>query len=678
MNPNLFHLIELLEEDKEFSFDKWSNLLQSLSSDYSGESYWEEKIRNMVKVYQSELESFFPAFLTQPELMEQLDDTVFKDIKPLLTKLNTMTSLLDIKANYDKLSESLKEVYKTQRDREDEFAELFENSLKLASHNINDLIDSINSLAERIENLINGTDFKALYDSKRGLFSIGYNVDDNRLTASYYDLLASEARLASYIGVVRREIPERHWFNLGRSLVALDGHRSLVSWTGTMFEYFMPGLVMKNYPDTLFNETYISVIKAQMDYGKKRNVPWGTSESGYYTFDLNLNYQYRAFGVPHLGLKRGLIKDMVVSPYSTILALPFVAGEVLENLKHIAANNFEGPYGLYEAVDYTPERLRQGQDYALVQSYMAHHQGMILVSINNALNEKVMIKRFHSSPLVKAGEYLLQEKVPGKVVITKEYKEPVEPLQRQIFNEISVKREYISGELYLPPCNLLSNGNYSVITTNSGSGYSKKSFLSVTRWRGDISSRRYGYFFFIRDLGSNKVWSSTYDPLQIKPDDYYVEFLPYKSTFRRVDDIFETQTEVCVSPEDNCEIRRITIINHGTDTAVVECTSYLETVLTPHMSDIAHPAFSNLFIRTEALEECCSLLSSRRPREEKKDTIWSFNTLACQGECIGDFEYETDRYRFLGRGRDLSNARALNHPLSKTVGPVLDPIMSIR
>ncbi|MCX7884594.1 MAG: carbohydrate-binding protein [Caloramator sp.] len=536
---------------------------------------------------------------------------------------------------------------------------------------------SIISIINRIDNIIENTKFIYLYDDKRNLFSIGYNIEEDHLTNSYYDLLASEARLTSYISIARREIPLSHYFKLGRALTLIDKYECLVSWTGTMFEYLMPALVMKYYNNTLLSETYKTAIRAQIKYGDKRGVPWGTSESGFYTFDLALNYQYKAFGVPDLGLKRGLSNDMVVSPYSTILALPFSPKKSIDNLKRIISNGLEGKYGLYEAIDYTPERLPLNKNYAIVESYMAHHQGMILVSLNNFLNDNIMIKRFHSSPIIKAGEFLLQEKIPVRAIITKEYKESIKPFEKIEGVEIS-SAQICSYDTIIPKCHMLSNGFYSLMINNGGSGFSKASDINISRWREDTVSRGYGQFFFIHDLNSNEVWSGTFEPIKSKPDRYEAKFSQDKAEFIRLDKDIETHIEICVSPEDNCEIRKITLKNNSDVIRTLEITSYLEIVLSHQAADIAHPAFNNLFIRTEWVEDCNTLLASRRQREINKSPLWAFHTLTAQNINLNDIEYETDRYKFIGRNKNLSNAHALFHPLTNTIGPVLDPIMSLR
>ncbi|WP_242847754.1 GH36-type glycosyl hydrolase domain-containing protein [Fervidicella metallireducens] len=693
----LMGIIDTIEHSNDYNKDLLKELKNSFpEQNYTPKFYFEifEKIKGMLnedvnpdiklKNYIDELllelNNIYPSILYKMDTINFINNhDEFNQLGTILGAVSSNSSPKDLSKIYETILSNLDLMLNECKDSANkEFLLMLKPEIIRVSDNLNSLIDTAESVKERVQKLCDETLFKPLYDEKRGLFSIGYNVDENKLTESYYDLLASEARLTSYIAAVRGEVPVDHWFRLGRSLTLIDGFRALVSWTGTMFEYLMPALIMKNYDNTLLDETYETAIKSQIKYGKLRHLPWGTSESGYYTFDLHLNYQYKAFGVPELGLKRGLIRDMVISPYSTLLALPFAPNKALENIKRLISLNLEGKYGLYEAADFTPERLSMGNDFEVVKSYMAHHQGMIMLSINNFINNNIMIKRFHSSPLVRCGEFMLHEKTPLRVIITKEYKETVEPFRKHEYEDIIVVRNISSLDNPLPVCHLLSNGSYSILLTNGGSGYCKNGDIQVTRWREDSVSRKYGSYFFIRELNSNKVWSSTFEPINKNPDQYNVKFSQDKAEYHRTDENIETHQEICVSPEDNCEIRKITIKNNAEKEIIIECTSYIETVLSPQMADIAHPAFNNLFIRTEYIKDVSGIISSRRPREEHKETLWAYHSLTVKGNIYGDYEFETNRNKFIGRGRDISNPLALNHPLSGTIGPVLDPIMSLR
>ncbi len=533
-------------------------------------------------------------------------------------------------------------------------------------------------MKERIGRIIERTKFIYLYDKKKNLFSIGYDVDKESLTNSYYDLLASEARITSYLAAARREVPLKHWNKLGRSLTHIGRNKALVSWSGTMFEYFMPALIMKDYSKTIMDETYKGVIKAQKSYGRKNNVPWGTSESGYYAFDLDLNYQYKAFGVPDLGLKRGLVEEVVISPYSTILAINFDPEGAAENIRRLIEMGMEGKYGLYEAVDFTLRRMPAGANHQIIKSYMAHHQGMSLLAINNYLNDDILIKRFHSHPVIKAGEIMLQERIPANAVITKEYKEsmPGADRQKRLYQEGI--RSYDSINALPPPCQILTNGKHSVFINNRGGGFSKIDGTLINRWRADSIEGGYGNYIFIRDLSKDKVWSAAYEPFNEDAEAYNVDFYQSKAEFTRTDNDIKTVMEVFVSPEDHVEIRRIRIENHGHTPVSLELTSFMEITLTAEAADIAHRAFSNLFVRTEHLEEYKSLLAVSIPRETDGRERWAFHTSVVEGDASGSMEYETSRMNFIGRGRSIKNPLAVHQPLSNTSGIVLDPVMSIR
>ncbi|SHG92205.1 GH36-type glycosyl hydrolase domain-containing protein [Tepidibacter thalassicus] len=665
--------IDNLINKEKISKNELNELIEDLLSKNKNQSKWAIKLNDMLISLKAEIDEF---------IIDEKIDEEFKYIKEKIENIDLNKSLINLKEIYEDIVLNINKIYgdKKLQSKQREYLLNLKNNVLDLKNNIDKTLLNINSIVDRIDKIIENTDFSCLYDIKRHLFSIGYNVKEEKLTNSYYDLLASEARLTSYIAITKRQIPKRHWFKMGRALSVIDGYRGLVSWTATMFEYLMPPLVMKNYKNTLLDETYGTVIRVQKKYGEKRKVPWGTSESGYYGFDMSLNYQYKAFGVPDLGLKRGLVNDMVISPYSTILALPFDYKESMNNINRLINDGLEGDYGFYEAIDYTIERLPRGKKKMIVKSFMAHHQGMSFIALNNFLNENIMQKRFHSDPVIRSGEVLLQEKVPVRAIITKEYKDDIEPLDLKVVKneEVHVLRTYNSLDSLIPRCHILSNGRYFVMITDDGRGYSKKDDIQVTRWREDLITGNYGNYIFIKNLSSNKIWSSTYEPLRTELDEYQVKFYQDKAEFIRRDESIDTHTEIVVSPEDDAEIRKITLTNHSDEAVVLELTSYFEIVLTHQAADVVHPAFTNLFIRTEPILEYDSIIASRRPRVEGQDTIWMVHTISTEGELIGNLEYETNRANFIGRGRNIKNPIAITQALKNTYGPVLDPIMSLR
>jgi len=534
-------------------------------------------------------------------------------------------------------------------------------------------------LVEKCDEMIREMDFRFLFDEQRKLFVIGFNVGDGRRDNSYYDLLASESRLASFVAIAKGEIPQEHWFKLGRQMTAVKGGRALISWTGTMFEYLMPLLVMRRYADTLLDQTYESVVSRQIEYGREQGVPWGISEAGFNARDLQLIYQYGPFGVPGLGLKRGLSDDLVVSPYSTMLATHIDAQSALDNLRALEEKGAFSRYGFYESIDYTPDRLQKNQKSFILRSFMAHHQGMSLVSMNNLLHDNPMQRRFHAEPLVKATQLLLQERIPQSVTISRPRAEEVH-YQGNRFSTDWNPRVFEDVDLPTPRTQLLSNGTYSVMITTSGAGYSRSGGVAISRWREDVTRDHWGQYFYIRNRATGLVWSASHQPAGIRPRKYEVTFAEDKVEFLRRDGRTVTHTEIIVSPEDNVEIRRISLTNNSAETREYEITSFMEVVLALPQDDNAHPSFSNLFVQTEYLPTEETLLATRRRRSSHEAQIWAFHVLVPEGEAVGPVQYETDRTRFIGRGRNPSNAFVITEgrPLSDTVGSVLDPIFSLR
>ncbi|MBA4369987.1 MAG: hypothetical protein C0418_00200 [Coriobacteriaceae bacterium] len=524
------------------------------------------------------------------------------------------------------------------------------------------------------------TDFRMLYDRSRQLFSIGFNTSEGRLDNSYYDMLASECRLASFLAVAKGDVPQDHWFRLGRPITRTDAGNALVSWSASMFEYLMPLLVMRSWRETLLDETYGTVVRRQIQYGRQRGVPWGVSESAFNAKDADLTYQYQAFGVPGLGLKRGLSGDVVVAPYATLLALQVDRAASIANLDALRKRGAEGWFGFYEAVDYTPGRVPAGKERAIVRAYFAHHHGMGMVALGGELTGHRMRMRFHADPMVRSAELLLQERVPRHVQLATPHVEEVRFVRSVRELPAPVARSYPLADTPTPATHFLSNGRYSVMVTNAGGGYSRWEDLAVTRYREDITRDCWGTFFFVRDVDEDRVWSAAHQPSLATADDYHVTFSEARAEWWRTDGEIDTHYEVVVSPEDDVEVRRITFTNHSRVERRLEVTSYLEVAMAPQGADQAHKGFSNLFVETHADEPRRALLFSRRPRSAEEARPWGFHVLACEsdGECPSS--YETDRARFLGRLRDVHAPAALDAAaeLSGISGAVLDPVCAIR
>ena len=518
-----------------------------------------------------------------------------------------------------------------------------------------------------------------LFDPARDLLAIGYNVSELRRDSSFYDLLASEARLASFVGIADGDLPQAHWFALGRQLTSSAAGPLLLSWSGSMFEYLMPLLVMPSYPETLLDETCRAAVRRQIEYGRRRGVPWGISESGYNLTDANMNYQYRAFGVPGLGFKRGLGEDLVVAPYATALALLVLPVEATENLQAMVSAGFYGRYGYYEAADYTPSRVSHGQEFALVRSFMVHHQGMSLLSLVAVLRDRPMQRRFLSVPEVRATDLLLQERVP-KVTPFYPHAIRMDGQVRRGAEGEAMMRVFSTPDLPRPEVHLLSNGRYHVMVNNAGAGYSRWRDFEVTRWREDPIADGNGVFCYVRDVESGRFWSTCFQPALQPADKYEAIFQQARAEFRRRDDELDIHTECLVSPEDDVELRRIRITNRSWRKRTIELTSYAEVVIASLGHDAAHPAFSNLFVTTELLPDRNAILATRRPRSSGEHPPWLIHMMVVDGQLVRPTSFETDRAKFIGRGRTLANPVAMidSSVLSDTEGSVLDPIVSVR
>ena len=549
-----------------------------------------------------------------------------------------------------------------------------------ASRPASTLIRRLVAIADQAQELFRQTEFGFLFEPTRKLLSIGFRVRDGSLDPSFYDLLASEARLTSFIAIAKGDIAPSHWFRLGRALTPVSRGSALVSWSGSMFEYLMPSLVMRVPPGSLLEETCRRVVERQVSYGAERGVPWGISESAYNARDLERTYQYSSFGVPGLGLKRGLNEDLVVAPYATALATMVAPQAAIRNFARLAEAGAGGTYGFKEALDYTARRLPEGAPVAVVNSYMAHHQGMTLVAIGNVLHRQSMVERFHADPIIQAAELLLQERMPRDVLVARPRAEEVKSAADVRDLVPPVVRRFGSPHDLTPRTHLLSNGSYAVMVTAAGSGYSRWGDIAITRWREDVTCDSWGTWLYLRDMRSGSVWSVGHQPSGVEADSYEVTYAEDRAELSRRDGSISTSLSVVVSGEHDAEVRRVTLTNLGSRVREIELTSYAEIVLAPQAADVAHPAFQNLFVQTEYVAEAGALLATRRQRSPEIAPIWAAHIAAVEEGASGVLQYETDRARFLGRGRTARSAISVidGRPLSNTAGAVLDPIFSLR
>ena len=646
-----------------------------------------EEILNWSRALQNDVMSSAADFVSLESWSEFMNesfpaDASFEDRhwwETVRTRLDRRVSILEMPFFGARVIQDIVEFKKSRRGNVPAFLDSLLESMESAVTEARLIAGKIKESQKICRQLCKEMDFRLLYDPVRKLFSIGMRVPEDVLDPSYYDLLASEARLTSFIAIAKGDIPVSHWFSLGRTLVSNNAGATLVSWSGSMFEYLMPSIVMRNPEGSLLDETCKRAVLRQIEYGDEKGTVWGISESAYNKRDFQLTYQYLNFGVPDLGLKRGLANDHVISPYSTLLASMYEPTLAAENLTKLQDMGATGPYGYYEAVDFTPSRLPEGRTCAVVKCYMAHHQGMGLVALANIFKNQSMQRRFHADPAVLATELLLQERTP-KTIGTLSMVDDivrVDVVREQVEH---VARKYHTVDRPVPTTQLLSNGEYTVMLTSAGAGFSRSKDMSVTRWREDVTRDHYGQFIYLKDVESKEVWSAGYQPVGTEADSYEVSFAEDRAKIIREDHEIVSELEVFVSSEENAEVRRLSLTNKSSEAREIEITSYGEVVLTSHAADVAHPAFQNLFIETEFKAELNSLIASRRPRSNKDKRQWMMHVLKTDRHATGRLQYETDRSLFIGRNRSPKNPVAIfdKEKLSGTVGPVLDPIVSLR
>ncbi len=536
-------------------------------------------------------------------------------------------------------------------------------------------IVELKELENIVDNLIKNTDFSLLYNNELQMFSIGYNLEENKLTDSYYDLLASEARQASLVAIAKKDVPSKHWNNLSRTLTTLNNYKGLVSWSGTAFEYLMPDINIPRYVGSLLDESCKFMIMSQKEYSKKLNIPWGISEAAFNVKDLKSNYQYKAFGIPWLGLKRGLGDELVVSSYGSILAIGDLPKEEIENLKRLEKEGMLSKYGFYESIDYTPERVEKGKTSSVVKTYMAHHQGLILLSINNLFNNKILVQRFLKNPEMQAITVLLQEKMPETGVITKETKEKVEKLKYKDYEDyIKLTFNKIDGKIITG--NIIASDDYVVAMNQKGEGLSKYKNIYINRFKRTEDYSQ-GIFFVMKNIKTKKIWSSNY--LFNNKNNYQISFMPDKCEQEIIEGNIKTKIETTICSNEPVELRRVKLENMGNEEEIIEITSYFEPILSKKEDDYAHPVFNNLFLITKYDEENKSLIIKRKKRQKEEKEMYLAVNLSTNSETIGDLEYEINESRFIGRGNlEIPKMIENSIPLSKKTGLVTEPIIALK
>jgi cyclic beta-1,2-glucan synthetase len=663
---------------------------------------WFERVRHHMRSMEEESELLLswqlladdpPAVLRRDDLEPKVAEA-WRAVREALPRLTTLTELLAVSRAARPRLQALEALLEARAAEEagDEWREAHDwctrlaASLESAGLTAGGLAAGLEEVGRQAEAYFRETDFAFLYDRQRDVFYLGYDVAAEKLDENHYDLLASEARTASLIAIAKGDVPQRHWLHLDRPVGRVSNTRVLLSWNGSMFEYLMPALFTRTYEGLMLHQTQHGSVEQQRRYARQHNVPWGISESGYYRFDASQNYQYRGFGVPGLGRKRGLDEDLVIASYASLLALPVDPRAVAENLEHLVSEGLMGHYGLYEAIDFTPRRMPLGRDRAIVRSHMAHHQGMILAALANTLLDDLLVDYFHGDPRIQSVELLLQEQVARTAPLEGGTEEPL-GTRRTVEAPTLLEPWFVPVDGPHPQAHLLSNGRYNVIITSAGAGVSSWRNLDLTRWRADTTLEDWGTWFYVQDLDAEggELWSAGLQPVGRLPQQASARFSSHSAELQRRDHDVTVRAEVAVAPGDDVEVRLVTLTNHGSRRRRLRLASYGEVVLNAQDADRRHPAFNKLFIQSEYLPELNGLLFWRRPRSGEESPVYLLHLLLPPEGTPATGAHEMDRARFLGRGGSprqplaLERDRAPLHEGGDQDGPIatLDPIFCI-
>jgi len=648
----------------------------------AGASYWAGQMEKQVSAWLGITDRYCPWIEILDEKGERDLAQMGPDALPAFREgLHRAPSLLDLANGHSPCIQIFRSIRETAPSPAGPLSEWLDRLLQAFAKSqwlAGEVLGLNERLIKDVRELSESINMRFLYDPERRLFSIGYNVSEGRLDGAYYDLLASEARFGGFAAIARGDVPVEHWFSMSRPYGAIGRRRVLLSWTGTMFEYLMPLIFQRSYVNSLLDKAAREAVAIHIEYGRKRRVPWGISESAFGDLDLNKTYQYRAFGVPGLGLKRGLEEDIVVAPYATLLAVNVEPRETVRNLRRLAGLGLLNEYGFYESMDFSRQPSRKGERGVIVRAYMAHHQGMGFLSLTNFLHGNAIQRRFHADLRVRAVEPLLHECVPILPPLHHISMRERFPSVMSVGEVAPSVSKFDTPHTSTPKTQLLCNGRYGLMVTNAGGGYSQWGDYEITRWRSDRTQDLWGTFCYIREADADRLWSNTFQPVGGKDEVHSVEFALDRAVFRHVDNGIQTETEVIVSPEDDVEIRRITLINRSVRTRRLDLTSYVELSMAAHNADRQHPAFNKMFIQTESVPELQALLAYRRPRSKDEPPIHVAHCFTLERDEDEALQFETDRRRFIGRGRTLANPMGVFQELGNSHGFVLDPILSLR
>jgi cyclic beta-1,2-glucan synthetase len=554
--------------------------------------------------------------------------------------------------------------------------------LRKARTNVKKRLDDILDLLNISSNFVN-VEFNFLYDHSKNLMSIGFNSETSKRDRGCYDLLASESRLTAYLGICMGKLPGETWSAMRRPIGFAGKQRVLLSWDGSLFEYLMPHLIMPIFENSLLEMAANGAIKTQINFARKYNIPWGMSECGRAILDRNQHYEYGPHGIKQLGIRYFENRDYVVAPYASFLALAILPKSSFHNITRLSKLGCENKYGFYEAIQFFFSSHIASESVKIVKSYMSHHQGMSLLSLNLAVIGVKMHERFMSLPLFDSGNHLLQERVP---------KEFQPGISNHNFTSLSKNDEPFAIEQQIipipqkiplrtksPEIQLIGNKNYHIIISATGSGYSKWKNNELTRWREDRTCDNWGFYCYVKDINENTIISPTFQPMMDNMCSYEVEYKGAAADYKKTGQDLLLETSVSVALKEDVELRRIHIQNQSDTTKTIEIVSYAEVVIAPAGVDVAHPCFSNLFVQAELHEKENAILYFRRPSVPEEERLYLFQSINCNDCSVKKINYATDRIEFIGRGNSITNPQTLfvhNRPSAFREFPV-DPIVSI-
>ena len=522
---------------------------------------------------------------------------------------------------------------------------------------------ALHAMAQELESLAWQPDYAFLYHRKRRLLHIGYRPAEQQLDAGFYDLLASEARLTSLVAIAKGDVPVAHWSALGRMFCVLQGHAGLRSWSGSMFEYLMPSLVIAEPTGSVLADACRMAVLAQIDFAVALQVPWGISECAYAARDETLAYQYAPQGVPRLALRRTPTDELVVAPYACVLAAQVEPLAAWRNICKLESLGARQRYGLVDALDYSPARQTTVGAYTLVASFMAHHQGMSIAALSNVLLGGVVQRWGMANPRLQALGSILHERTPRE--ISRLYTLPNDlPMQMLRKRPPGLSRCVIPGTSAIEPTHLLSNGHYTVSLRANGAGWSRCGAVTVGRWRDDLLRDTQGHFLYLDGLHSGPhsfpkplVSLTSHpapDPQARYESFFHADRLCFHTHWKRL----QTQVTVWVSPEDDIEFRQVELCNLSDETLELELVSAWDATLAPAGADEAHPAFSGMFVRAQWQAQQRALVFERKPRVAKDPAVYAAHFLAqCDAPVVG-LRVCTERAQWLGRNRDSTNPMA--------------------